>query len=114
MRQFLGLASYYRRFIANFVKIAKPLHDLMKKDTAFDWNQECQEAFNTFKQLLCSAPVLAYPEFGPGKCFILETDASIGGLGAVLSQTQEDGSIHPIAYALDKHERNVSELKHWV
>ena len=116
VRQFLGLASYYRRFIANFAKIAKPLHDLMKKDTAFDWSQECQEAFNTLKQLLCSAPVLAYPEFGQGKCFILETDASIRGLGAVLSQTQEDGSIHPIAYAsrsLDKHERNygISELE---
>ena len=116
VRQFLGLASYYRRFIANFAKIAKPLHDLMKKDTAFDWSQECQEAFNTLKQLLCSAPVLAYPEFGQGKCFILETDASIRGLGAVLSQTQEDGSIHPIAYAsrsLDKHEQNygISELE---
>ena len=58
------------------------------------------------KKLLCSAPVLKYPEFGPGKSF---TDASIRGLGAALSQTQEDGSTHPIAYAsrsLDKHERN--------
>ena len=53
VRQFLGLASYYRRFIANFAKIAKPLHDLMKKDTAFDWSQECQEVFVIGSEKTC-------------------------------------------------------------
>lgn len=116
VRQFLGLASYYRRFIANFARIAKPLHNLTKKGVTFHWSHECEEAFTQLKRLLCSAPVLVYPAFGPGKTFILETDASIEGLGAVLSQTQEDGSTHPIAYAsrsLDKHEKNygISELE---
>ena len=112
----LGLASYYRRFIPNFAKVAKPLHNLMKKGVAFYWSKECEEAFAKLKQLLISAPVLAYPEFGSGKSFILETDACVEGLGAILSQPQEDGSIHPLAYAsrsLDKHERNygISELE---
>lgn len=115
VRQFLGLASYYRRFIANFAKVAKPLHDLTKKGVVFYWSQDCEETFNQLKKLLCSAPVLTYTEFGPGMTFILETDASIEGLGAILSQTQ-DGATYPIAYAsrsLDKHEKNygISELE---
>ena len=85
VRQFLGLASYYQRFMAI---IAKPLHDLTKKGVTFHWSSQCEEAFTQIKHLLCSAPVLAYPAFGSGKTFILETDASIEGLGAVLSQTQ--------------------------
>lgn len=66
--------------------------------------------------MLISALVLVYPRFGPGCSFILETDASTVGLGAVLSQMQHDGTIHPIAYAfrsIDKHERNydIAELE---
>ena len=65
---------------------------------------------------LLTTPVLAYPHFGPHQTFIFETDASGVGLGTILSQVQEDGAIHPIAYAshsLDKHERNygISELE---
>ena len=116
VRQFLGLASYYRRFVAGFAKIARPLNQLTRKDAAFEWAPECEDSFMKLKQALCSAPVLAYPLFGTDKTFILETDASTEGLGAVLSQTQADGTIHPIAYAsrsLDKHERNygISELE---
>ena len=65
----------------------------------FVWTKECENAFNRLKTLLIEAPVLAFPRFGQDKEFVLETDASGVGLGAVLSQPQEDGKCHPIAYA---------------
>ena len=116
LRRFLGLASYYRRFVPGFASIAAPLHALTKKNAVYQWSTECEIAFTQLKELLTSSPVLAYPRFGPGHSFILETDASIVGLGAVLSQTQEDGTVHPVAFAsrsVDKHERNygISELE---
>lgn len=70
LRCFLGLASYYRRFIPNFAKIANPLHALTGKDTPFLWDSSCQQAFDNLKQLLVEAPVLAYPNFS--ECFLLE------------------------------------------
>ena len=97
VRQFLGLTSYYRRFVESFAKIASPLHALTKKNARFQWNEECQTAFDHLKQRLINAPVLAYPSFD--REFLLETDASVQGLGAVLSQVQEDGLAHPVAYA---------------
>ena len=114
LRSFLGLASYYRRFIANFAKIANPLHALTCKDTPFLWDSTCQQAFESLKQCLIAAPVLAFPNFD--NPFLMETDASGIGLGAVLAQKQEDGSVRPLAYAsrsLQKHERNygVTELE---
>ena len=113
LRQFLGLASYYRRFIPCFAKVAAPLHALTKKGTEFQWTRE---AFERLKHLLCSAPVLAYPRFGSDQSFILETDASYSGLGAILAQTGDDGGVHPIAYAsrsLSNHKRNyaITELE---
>ena len=84
--QFIGLASYYRRFVPGFAKVAAPLHALTKKDVPFNWTPQCDEAFSKLKNLLVTAPVLAYPHFGANKEFILETDASGLGLGAVLSQ----------------------------
>ena len=106
VRQFLGLD---RRFVPNFAKIAAPLHSLTKKNVVFTWSVECENAFGKLKELLVSAPVLAHPKFGDSEGFVLETDASYVGLGAILSQKQEDGEIHPIAYAsrsLDSHEKN--------
>ncbi len=88
VRQLAGLASYYRRFILNFAKIASPLHALTRKEQQFQWTSECQEGFTTQKQKLTSALVLVYPDFN--KEFVLETDASIKGLGAVISQKQDD------------------------
>ena len=116
VRQFLGLASYYRRFVPGFAQIAAPLHALTKKNAVFHWTPECESVFSKLKQLLTTAPVLSYPVFGPQCEFILETDASGVGLGAILAQKQVDGSIHPIAYTtrtLDSHERNygISELE---
>ena len=116
LKQFLGLASYYRRFIPGFAKLAHPLHFLTKKGVDFHWSVDCQRAFEKLKELLTQAPVLAYPCFGEDKEFILETDASGEGLGAVLAQKQADGCVHPVAYAsrsLNPHEKNyaISELE---
>ena len=97
LRSFLGLASYYRRFIPLFSAIAQPLYALTKKDVRFVWTQPCQEAFDCLKHLMTKAPVLAFPDFE--RDFVLETDASGAGLGAVLSQKQEDGFQRPVAFA---------------
>ena len=105
-RRFLGMSSYYRRFIPQF---AQPLHSLTQKGASFHWSAECQEAFDTLKHKLPTAPVLAYPSCE--KPYTMETDASLSGLGAVLSQVQDDGKLHPVAYAsrsLSKSERNYS------
>ena len=107
VRSFLGLASYYRRFIPNFSVIARPLYALTKKDAVFVWCDFCEEAFAQLKALLTQAPILAFPDFASS--FRLETDTSGLGLGAVLSQEQDDGTMRPIAYAsrtLQPHERN--------
>jgi len=114
LRSFLGLASYYRRFINGFSKVAAPLFTLTRKDVMFVWNSKCHEAFVRLKELLTSAPVLVFPNFQ--REFVLETDASGLGLGAVLAQEQNSGHIAPIAFAsrtLQKHEQayGVTELE---
>ena len=97
LKQFLGLSSFYRRFVCNFTKIAEPLHRLMRKDTPFKWSSDCQQSYECLKNKLIQSPVLAYPNFS--KDFCLETDTSVKGLGAILSQAGEDGKRHPVAYA---------------
>ena len=116
VRQFLGFAGYYRRFVKDFSKVAKPLFALTsyskkgvkktRSDPPFVWTAECQEAFDHLRQSLMSPPILAYPDYS--RPFLLYTDASNLGLGAVLSQVQ-DGQERVIAYAsrgLRKAERN--------
>ena len=106
VQQFLGLAGYYRRFIKDFATIAKPLHKLAERSAAFNWTRECEQSFLQLKEKLTSSPVLAFPNFN--RTFVLDTDASNTGIGAVLSQMQEDGSEKVIAYAsrlLGKHEK---------
>ena len=85
VRQFMGLCSYYRRFVKGFASIAPPLHALTRKGASFSWSEDCEHAFQELKRRLCESPILAYPAFD--KQFVLETDASIKGIGAVLSQT---------------------------
>ena len=97
LRGFLGLTSYYRRFVESYSQLAKPLYHLTQKGVPYRWTPECQQAFNTLKDKLMSAPVLMYPDFEVP--FVLETDPSHCGLGAVLAQCQVDGSMRPIAYA---------------
>ena len=103
---FLGLASYYRRFIAGFTNIARPLHRLTEKGHKFAWTDDCDAAFQELKQRLQETPILAYPD--PELEYILDTDASNEGIGAVLSQVQ-GGKERVISYAsrtLKKAERN--------
>ncbi|QRV84916.1 Retrotransposable element Tf2 protein [Ceratobasidium sp. AG-Ba] len=125
VQAFLGFVNFYRRFIAEFSKIARPLHDLTKKDTRFEWSQECQQAFEEIKKRVSQDPVLIHPD--PDKPFILETDASGIAIGAILSQRGEDGYLHPVAYLSKSYndaQRNydtankellaiVESLKHW-
>lgn len=106
VRSFLGLCSYYRRFVSGFANIARPLHKLCEKNSKFTWNEDCQKAFNSLKNSLMSSPLLAYPL--PGKSFILDTDASNLATGAVLSQEQ-NGQEHVIAYmskSMKKYEQS--------
>lgn len=90
LRGFLGLSGYYRRFILNCGKIVAPLTKLFKKEKVFKWTKETT-AFQKLKQALMSAPVLRLPDFT--QPFTIETDASRGGIGAVLLQNE-----HLIAY----------------
>ncbi|GKB17032.1 putative reverse transcriptase domain-containing protein [Tanacetum coccineum] len=102
IRQFLGLAGYYRRFIEGFSKIAKPMTKLTQKKVAFEWGDKQEAAFQTLKNKLCSAPILALPQGAEN--FIVYCDASHKGLGAVLMQNEK-----VIAYAsrqLKIHEKN--------
>ena len=106
LRSFLGLCSYYRRFVGGFAEIARPLHRLTEKDTHFIWTAECAQAFQRLKRSLTSAPVLSYPT--TTEPFVLDTDASNRGIGAVLSQVQ-NGEEKAVAYfstTLSKTERN--------
>lgn len=127
LRSFLGFASYYRRFVQGFSKIAAPLHHLVGKLTgprrkgrtppvslAASWDDSCEHAFQSLKEKLTSAPVLAYADFK--RPFILEVDASHGGLGAILSQEHE-GKVRPVAFAsrglrpTEKNMDNYSSMK---
>lgn len=111
VRAFLGLCGYYRHFIPHFSGIAAPLSDLTKKieTDPVHWTPQCDTAFEKLKQLLCTKPVLAPPDFS--KQFYLQTDASARGIGAVLAQKDEQTKDHPVAYfsrKLADRERNYS------
>ncbi|GJX93122.1 putative reverse transcriptase domain-containing protein [Tanacetum coccineum] len=102
IRQFLGLAGYYRRFIEGFLKIAKSMTKLTQKGVKFDWGDKQEAAFQLLKQKLCSAPILALPE--GSEDFVVYCDVSHKGLGAVLMQREK-----VISYAsrqLKIHEKN--------
>ena len=89
LRTFLGLAGYYRKFIPGFATIATPLTELTQRSAKFVWLEKHQQAFLSLKNYLCSAPILAYPQFT--KPFIVQTDASDVGLGAILAQIDDEG-----------------------
>ena len=98
VRVFLGLTGYYRKFINNYSSLAAPLSDLTRKDipNKIPWSDSCDKAFNTLKQILCSNPVLKTSDFS--KPFILQTDASNRGVGAILSQIDDNSEEHPVGF----------------
>ena len=102
IQSFLGLAGYYRRFIENFSRIAKPMTELLKKDTKFKWTEDCEASFQELKKRLVTAPVLILPDIR--KDYEVYCNASHRGLGAVLMQ---EGRV--VSYAsrhLKPHELN--------
>ena len=106
VQEFIGFLNFYRRFIEGFSKIARPLHDLTKKDAAFTWTNECQTAFEELKRRVTSAPILTMAR--DEGLMRIEADACQTATGGVLSQEQ-DGIFRPIAYfsqSLNKTERN--------
>ena len=94
---FLGLTGYYCRFIKNNSAIAVPLTDLTKNSPhKIVWTDTCEQAFTKLKELLFSTPILMSPDFESP--FVLQTEASEQGVGAVLSQQDDNGDEHPVAY----------------
>ena len=96
LRSFLGLASYYRKFVKQFAFIAQPLTDLLQKDVKWTWSKNKQQAaFRELKSRLTTTPVLLFPDFDLG--FTIQTDSSGYAIGGVLLQDQGNG-LQPIAY----------------
>jgi len=125
VQTFLGFANFYRRFIKDYSKIARPLTELTKKTEKWLCNQEAEAAFAELKRRFTTAPILAH--FDPTKPVIVETDASDFGIAAVLSQRAEENQLHPVAFHSRKfqpaeinyeiHDKEllaiVDAFKHW-
>jgi hypothetical protein len=112
LRNFIGLCNYYRIYVQDFSIIAHPLYALIKKDIAWTWSEEAQEAFNTLKEKLSEFPILRRPDFS--KVFILHTYWNALGIGAIFDQLDEEGKEYVIAYASrsnNKVESNYSSYK---
>ncbi|GFT18384.1 retrovirus-related Pol polyprotein from transposon opus [Nephila pilipes] len=109
LRSFLGLCTYYRRFIKGFSLIVRPFHRWTEHKRPFVWSEECEVAFTSLKEALTSTPILSYLD--PDKQFILDTDASHANVGAVLPQ-EIDGQERVIAYWTEmKYEKTVPVVR---
>ncbi|CUA75312.1 Transposon Tf2-7 polyprotein [Rhizoctonia solani] len=125
VQSFLGFANFLRRFVPDFSRMSRPLNDLIPKDRVWQWGDKEEKGFMDIKRALCKALVLRHPD--PEKPYFLETDASGVAMGAVLSQRQEDGRLHPVAYMsksfqgavhnYDTHDKEllaiIEALQHW-
>ncbi|KAH0610200.1 uncharacterized protein H6S33_011727 [Morchella sextelata] len=98
---FLGFANFYRRFILGYSKIVAPLTALTKKNVKFEWTDEREEAFQTLKKMFTTAPILAH--FNPDRKIVIETDASDYVSAGILSQRDNEGILHPVAFFSKKH-----------
>ena len=111
IRQFLRLSGYFSRFIRDYVEVAKPLSNLLKKDTKWEWGRSERKSYRKIRRYLCNEPVLQYPDFN--KPFKLTTDASEHAVGAMLTQ-EKDGVDMPIAYfskVMNSCEQNYSKAE---
>jgi hypothetical protein len=97
LRSFIELCNYYMIYVQNFSTIVHPLYALLKKDVAWTWSEDTQEGFNTLKEKLSEFPILKRLDFS--KVFILHTNQSALGIGAILGQLDEEGKEYVIAYA---------------
>ena len=116
VRAFLGLSGYYRRFVQGYAEIARPLNQLLRKDSKWQWTEECEAAFKKLKEKLTSPPILAFPDFSEDSRFLLYTDASHQSIGYVLGQRDKLEREVVIGYAgrsLRPAERNwgISDLE---
>ena len=112
LMRFLGMAGYYRRFCPNFAAVAVPLAQLLSKRVKFSWSDWCDKAFEEFKAMLQSAPVLAAPDFKSS--FKLAVYTSDVAPGAVLVQEDDEGVEHPVCYfskKFNKSQRNYSTIE---
>ena len=112
LRSFIGLCNYYRGYVEHFSTIAHPLYALLKKDVAWRWEDSTHEAFNALKDKLAEYPILRRPNFSV--VFILHTDWSALGIGAILGQCDEEGKEYVVAYASrsnNKAESNYSSYE---
>lgn len=108
VRRVVGTFSWYRRFIPNFSSIISPLTSLLRKGSKFVWNEQCDAAFRKMKEFLVSAPILSCPDYS--RPFVVQTDASGYGIGAVLSQPYPEGDkvICYLSRSLNRCEKNYS------
>ena len=114
LSSFLGLCSYFRKYVKDFAVTASPLFDLTRKDVTFQWSTSADESFIRLKEALCAAPVVSFPRFGEGAGkFVLDCDASGEGIGGVLLQEQ-DGEQRVISFSshrLSRAQKNYSTTK---
>ena len=111
LKSFLGLVSYYSKFLPNIATTLSPLYKLLHKDTAWSWGRDQQQAFELVKTQLTSDPVLSH--YSPERKLLLSCDASPYGIGTVLSHEMDDGSEKPIAFpsrTLSMVEKKYSQL----
>ncbi|GFW45980.1 retrovirus-related Pol polyprotein from transposon 297 [Trichonephila clavipes] len=105
LRSFLGLCTYYRKFVKGFSNIARPLHKLTESKQKFQWTKECEDSFLQLKEALTSSPILIYPQ--PDKPFILDTDASNECRSSIISGNRWPGTSRSLlGKCLSKPERN--------
>jgi hypothetical protein len=112
LRSFIRLCNYYRFYVQDFNTIAHPLYALLKKDVAWTWSEEAQEAFNTLKKKFSEFPIMRRPYFN--KVFIIHTNWKAFGIHAILGQLDDEGKEYVIAYGSrnnDKAKSNYSSYE---